>query len=487
VGGTTPQGVADVVRRLKGKDVGPTLASTAAFREAAGRRDRPGLFAYADPAALSRTLDEAQARQLGRRITELKKSAQSWQEQEGTTAERKKEYARRLEEDLRDAREQHRRDTRTWRRFQALANLAGMRFVTAGLTLDRGSFSWTVEVRMRDGQTSPLFEVLSNRPPDTELLRAVPRDSFWVAALSLEDGGRQGQAVLRLLDACHAAGDEDGPAPGKALRALETRQGLRLERDVFPRIKGLAWTCAVAAGERDLEMAPQLVVQATDETAARELEKLVPRLYGMVEEGVEVKARQVEGQTVHSAVDEDGPGGGDLPAHYGRRGALLVFGWDRRLVAATLRGLTDSPDLDDHPRALAGLRTAGPASGTALVSVRQLLAALTRLLARQPNQTPEKIRVLNYLREMSTPMASMPATRFTLRREPDGLRFEMRQDELRVASATFFDMVAAWALDEGACGASCSPRFQAGAGYAPALPGPGLGAGRGAVSPAQAH
>src|SRR5262249_30376562 len=49
--GSTADSVREVVRRAKGKNADPTLASVRAFREAARLRDRPGLFGYADVGA----------------------------------------------------------------------------------------------------------------------------------------------------------------------------------------------------------------------------------------------------------------------------------------------------------------------------------------------------------------------------------------------------------------------------------------------------
>ena len=57
--GSTAEGVKDVILRYKGKSSEPSLASVAAYKEAAKQRDKPGLFAYTDLAALAQRMDEA--------------------------------------------------------------------------------------------------------------------------------------------------------------------------------------------------------------------------------------------------------------------------------------------------------------------------------------------------------------------------------------------------------------------------------------------
>ncbi len=45
-------------------------------------------------------------------------------------------------------------------------------------------------------------------------------------------------------------------------------------------------------------------------------------------------------------------------------------------------------------------------------------------------------------------MAVMPPTLATLKRLPDGLCWEARQTDLRVAAGTFIDVLCAWLIDE---------------------------------------
>ena len=183
------------------------------------------------------------------------------------------------------------------------------------------------------------------------------------------------------------------------------------------------------------------------------------------------------------AVDADMKG---PPAHYGRRGKILVLGWHRGRVAATLRDSAQKKDLLNLSRGQATVDAEGPVSAFGLFSGRQLLAALTRLGSEADNQTPSDLRALRYLREMSTPMATMPPTVFTVKRLPDGVRVEFRQSELPAASATVVDMALTWLLDEEAASAIFNNRWRmpqgapAGAG---AAIGPGSGGGIGIAPP----
>ena len=137
---------------------------------------------------------------------------------------------------------------------------------------------------------------------------------------------------------------------------------------------------------------------------------------------------------------------------YGQRGKLLVLGWHRGRVAATRRDSTCQKDLLNLPRGLTAVDAEGPISALGLFSCRQLLSHYTHIGSQADDQKPGHLRLLRYLREMGTPMATMPPTLFVVKRLADGMRVEFRQSELPNVSATVVDIALTWMLDEEAGG-----------------------------------
>jgi hypothetical protein len=446
--GSTPDAVADAVCRLKGKPRGPSLAGSPAYREASAERRRPDLFLYLDAPALTRWAEDAVERELLDRKAEVRKENKARQDQE-PTADARKARAAQLPRELEEAARQHRQDNAAWYAFRTLANPAGLRFLSSSITLHRTDFTWRIDARVRPGQASPLLDLLADRPVTADLLRGLPRDSFFLVALPLVPGTTWSQ-ILRAADTAHAAAGLEGPAPGNLVRDFEKQTKVRLGREVFARVKAVAWGVRLGEPEKgDLEPGPGvLVLEGTDADAARGLEEVLPRLLAGGPRPAEPRAFRGGGGTVWSLTGDEEKVPGGPPAFYGRRGPTLVLGWQRDDVAAALRDAGEPVDLSDHPRALAALQAAGPAGGAALLSGRQVLAALTRILSKKPDQKAKDLRILHYLREVSAPMAVMPPTLGTLRRRPDGLHFEMTQPELRVAAATVIDIFVATILDE---------------------------------------
>ncbi len=447
---TTPDALAEALGRLKGKSRGPTLVQAPAFREAVAERRKPDLFLYVDAPALTRWVDDAIEKKLVERRAEVRQANKAQQDQEATPEARKAKAAE-LPKELEEAERQHREENAAWYALRMLANPAGMRFLSSSVTIHDSDLTWRLDARMREGQTSPLLELLADRPLTENLLRGLPRDSWFLMALPVGDGAGTWQKVVRLAGALHALAPGDDPSPEKLLRDFEKQRKLRLDRDVFGRLRGLAWGFRVGPYEREdrPEVSPGvLVIEAKDADDARALEDLLPRLLAREDKPAEPQAVRVLGQTVQSLVGEEEKTAETLPAFYGRRGRLLLLGWHRQDVAGGLRDAGEPVELRDHPRALTALRAAGPASAAALFSGRQALASIASQFSKKEKQTDKDLRNIQYLREVSTPMAAMPPTVFVLRRRPDGLRFEMTQPELRTAAVTLIDVAVAAILDE---------------------------------------
>jgi hypothetical protein len=445
--GTTPDAVADLLHRLRGKSAAVALTDVPAFRQAAGHR-KPGLFAWCDPVGLDHWMEVAVAETLRQRRAEVRRQNLLAQKAEATE-KGKKAKAQRLPEELREAELQHRRDWCEWALMRDLVRPTALRSVSGWWSLHEGAMRWGVEARLRPGQSCGLRDLLPDRPLGEGLLGAVPADAFFVAALPLADGRDRWRKVLALEDAWHTAGAEAGPPPSKALEQLEGKMKVRLGKDVFGRLRGLALTCRMA----DAEGVPDnvqwlLVLEAVDADTASDLETLLPALLALGDKPRRPTPVKVAGRTVQSVNGQQESTPAGLPAYWGRRGPALVLGWDRRAVAAALGERSPWADLRDHPRALGALAGEGPVCAGMLFSGRQWLSALAHGLAHKPNQTDQDLRRLAFLRELSAPMAVMPPTLATLKRLPDGLRLEARQTELRIAAGTFIDILCAWLIDE---------------------------------------
>ena len=436
--GTTPEVLADTIRRLKGKSVAPSLATTPAFRAAVPPR-QPGLFAWSDPPRLTRCINDLLRRELQATQDEIRRRP---------AAKGEKRDAVKLRAELRQAEIDHRRETQEWTFFQKAANPNGMTYSAAAWSLHKGEWVCRFDVRMREKQTSPLLDVLANRTLSTDLLQAVPGDAFALFAVPLPDDAATPARAMKLADAYVAESGEDAPLPSKALTEWEKRLKLRLSRDVLGKIRSMA-VAVHWVEEKGANVYPILVVEANDEAAAKDLVALLPRLYGSIGAKMEPQVHTLDGQRVFSLTDEaananlEGP-----PTHYGRRGKIVVLGWHRGRVAATLRHMNDKKDLLNLPRASATVDAEGPVVALGLFSCRQLLAHLTRIGSETGDQDTGSRRLLGYFREMSAPMATMPPTVFGIKRLPNGLRIEFRQSELPTATATVVDMLLTCMLDE---------------------------------------
>lgn len=436
--GTTPDVLADTIRRLKGKSASPSLATTPAFRAAAPLR-QPGLFAWSDLPRLTGCINDLLRRDLEATQDEIRRRP---------AAKGEKRDAVKLRAELRRAEIDHRRETQDWTFFQKAANPNGMTYAAAAWSLHKGEWVCRFDVRMREKQTSPLLEVPADRTLSTELLQAVPGDTFALFAVPLPDDAAMLARAMKLADVYVAETDEESPLPSKALAEWEKRLKLRLSRDVLGKIRSMA-VAVHWVEENGANVYPILVVEAKNESAAKDLVAVLPRLYGSIGAKKEPRIHTLDGQRVFSLTDEaananlEGP-----PAHYGRRGKIVVLGWHRGRIAATLHRMNDKKDLLSLPLASATVDAEGPVVALGLFSCRQLLAHLTRIGSETGNQDAGSRRLLSYLREMSAPMTTMPPTVFGIKRLPDGLRVEFRQSELPTATATVVDMLLTWMLDE---------------------------------------
>jgi len=278
-------------------------------------------------------------------------------------------------------------------------------------------------------------------------LRAVPGDAFSLFALPVPDGADTLARLLRLADAYIVETGAEMPLPSKGVAELEKGLNLRLGRDILAKIHSAA-AAVHLVNEKEFSVYPVIILEAVSDVAAKDLEKLVPRLRAAGGKRSVPRQHTIDGQCVRSLTDKPADASlMGLPPHYGRRGKFLVLGWHRGRVASTLDELTKKKDLLNLQNGLASVDAEGPVSALGLFSCRQLLAHLAHIGSTAPNQSDGHRRELGYLREMGTPMAKMPPTLFTIKRLADGMRIEFRQSELPVASATVIDVALTWMVD----------------------------------------
>jgi hypothetical protein len=334
--GSSTEGVKDVIRRMKDKSADPSLAGTAAFKEAATARDRPGLFGYANVDGLNTLLEDA-----------LKTAPKA--------------------------------STRWMVMLKALVNPTAIRSLVAGVTLENGTAELRVHLGLDGKQSSPLLDVLSDRKVDPILLHAMPANVFGAATTGLADGEQRLEKLLALLDTLATQeGAPDDQLPSKQLADLEGQIKLRIGKDVLTRVTG------VAVGYAPRAMLPLLSVGAKDAEAAKFLEEqAVPKLAALLNKGHEAEptSETLQGQTVRSLPL---PGIGKL--YYASRGTTLVVADDARSVAVALAASEKRTGLLAEGRVAAAIKDCGDATLLGVWSAGDTLAEWLR--SQMGNDTP---------------------------------------------------------------------------------------------------
>ncbi len=230
-----------------------------------------------------------------------------------------------------------------------------------GLSLDKGTLRFQEVALLDKNEKSPLLEVLPSRPVDPSLLNFAPRDAIFAAAISNIEGEKRYEKALDLAD--NVIGPILNVKPSEIIQQLEKQAELDVGKDVIGKITGIA----VAMGDplkapirrveekgpnfHRVSVSPEvplvIILQAEDEAAAKELEKLAPRVIGLIHKRQEdPKTKKVAGQTIHEvklARSES--------MFYGRKGSTLVLGPFANPVAQALvqggkkQGLLTQPRL----------------------------------------------------------------------------------------------------------------------------------------------
>jgi hypothetical protein len=327
----TPEAVKDAIRRAKGKAQEESLGKSEAFQEASkDAGTQPGLFAFVNvPGMAEFILEQARPHPLKPRAGA---GAQEQAEVEAVQAERK-----RMEEAI--------------AALTKLLNPKAFRSLAYSLTLSKGTLRYREMARLDPKEKSPLLELLPATPVNTELLHFAPKDATAVAALSNGDGEKRWTRLLEVIDTIDQLMDNTPKQflPSQHMKKLEEALKISIAKDVAGKISNVAvavgdlWNAPVkkvvekGPGFESVSISPQIpvvvIVQATDEDAARKLTELLPQVCGLLKGKNDVKpaTKQVGGQTIAIL-----PLGRHEALHYGRHGSTIVLGPYQKPVAQAL-------------------------------------------------------------------------------------------------------------------------------------------------------
>ncbi len=453
--GSSAQGVKDVIVRFKGKSSEPSLASVASYKAAAKQRDKPGLFAYTDLAALAQRMDEA-----GKDLGPME---------------------------------------REWRVVKAAVNPKAVRGAVASLTLQNGVVELKARVDLDPKESSPLVELLTAKPASPDLLHFTPRDGLLTLSLNLNDGEKRCGKLMELIDSLDKpeAGEAERPAPSKMLKELEDRVKLNVAKDVLGRLTGAAVVLDApvtttmsymeaprpggpppVAHTTEVESLPfgrpsLLVLQATDADAAKYLEEQgVPKLAGLGTGEASAPIRQdVEGRSI-STVAAGGMeslfGAKDL--YMGREGAFLVIGPDRKAVVAALAAGAKKAGLLGEEKTAAAVKNLEDPLAVGVFSlgkgIVEIFKAVERPIAAprpaigpvppplppapgdKPPEAPKMTkRAEKTIEDAAKAVEPLPPTVLSLGRTPGELTLDIKQTGLKGVSAKVIDLLINSSLD----------------------------------------
>jgi hypothetical protein len=430
--GGSKASVGNMIRRLKKKEMHASLLQSAGFADATALRGRPGLFLFANPARLTEALD-----------SEFKSGPQGHEQPE-------------------------------WTVLKELVNPKAIRSLAASLSLNGGHADLQLTGRLHDKQASPLFDLFVDQQVDLAALQPVPANAEMMLTLPLRDAAARWQKLVAAADVVAKAAGQIGAIPSEAIKDVELKLKTSLGPEVLGKITAL--TLAIPAKQELPKRAtavPMLLVNCNDVAAAEQLERVIPPLVKLVSGADDEPVTEtVRGLKIRSV---SGTGFlGTSAMHYGRRGATLVIGQDRKLVAASLhRELKESLAAD--PRFLSAIDKQG---GTALLGCWQWAETLAELstaengpptpaVAGRPAPAAPRAAPKNEddprLKRLVQQGRNMLPLIVSLSRGKDELRLSVHQANFQECAAKLLDGGIRWMLEIG---------DNAGAQLAPAGAGP---------------
>ncbi|MFM8274182.1 MAG: hypothetical protein ACKODX_17885, partial [Gemmata sp.] len=295
--GTSRAALAPVVARFKGEAKGGLTAADG-FKAAAAEYRKPGLFFYADAAAYF-AKDAAAA--------PLRAATGGGSEP----------------------------DPLAW--LKLTCNPKALRAVAGGARLRADGLELTVGLKLDPAQKSPLGDFLGAAGAKADALHHARKPAALAATVGLPAKDR-GAAALALLDALAKCGGELGRLPGDLVKDIDARYKSSVKDEALAKVRAVT---VIVPSKQDLPKGatplPVLVCHAEDAAAATALEAFVPRLVAEIagdKEPAQPSSETIDGVKVYSLA------GTGLPwaaaTHFARKGAVLVVGLDRKLVAAAV-------------------------------------------------------------------------------------------------------------------------------------------------------
>lgn len=409
--GTSMESVSDVIKRYKGKEKRLGLTGVAGFKEAAALRERPGIFAFVNTGRLAEMLDTAT--------------------KGGPEAP-------------------------VWLQLKDVLNLKAIQGIAACLSMESGHIDVRLQARIVPGQASMLFDIFAGAAIDSKTLQRVPGDASVVASLSLADGEAKFRKLVEIADAMAKGDGKIGATPAELVKEIEEKLKISIGKDVAGQLRGV--TIAIPA-KQDLPKGavelPMIVIDAKGEAEAKKLEELAPQLLSaLLGESLEPITETIQGQKIRSLASPALPW--KTPLHYGRAGALLIFGQDRKIVAASLAGSAKDNLLADPKRAQA-LQAHESASALFLWQWGPMLADLLPIPQtrhfRPANQRRDDSKINEEMAKFRKALAdvtrSMPPMVASVSRQENRLQFAARVSNARDAAPKLIDGIAKYIVEGG--------------------------------------
>lgn len=411
--GTSMEGVSDVIRRYVGKEKRLSLAGAPGFKEAVALHERPGVFAFVNTARAAELLDT------------LSKGASQGP---------------------------------TWLQLvKDVINPKAFNGLAVSLGVENGHLDLRLQTHAVPGQSSALLDLFSDAAIDMKTLQHVPGDAQVVVSVPLADGEQKFRRLLALADGFMKGQGEVGATPSEMVKEIESKLKLSVAKELFGRLSGVTLVMpAKVELPKGGSAIPMVVVQTKSTADASKLETLVPKLLGaLAGEPIDPITETVQGQKLRSLPAASLPW--KTPLHYGHREALLVFGQDRKVVAAMLGGSAKDNLLADPKRA----EVLQAHQQSALLALWQWGSMLPDLLPNpqarrfkppggaQPDQTKINEAAAKMRKALADVTKSMPPVIASIRRKDNRLEVSVRLSNARAAAPKLIDGIAKYLIEGG--------------------------------------
>jgi hypothetical protein len=427
--GSTTDSVKEVIKRMKGKNADqPSLASSRAFKDASKQRDKPGLFGYASGPEIAAQIDKA-----------LKKV-----QEKGAGAE----------------------FSTSWLGLvHSMLNPEGFRAIAASWTLDNGVMELQIDAALDPSKPSPLADLLAGKKADGKLMHALPRDGRFAVTMSLSDGDKKMENLLKIFDAVIKETKEpEERNPRRIIEGMEEKMKLNLAKDVLPKVTGIAMSVGGGEGDKTPGPAFTFAVGAKDADAAQFLqEKALPKILGMIFFGGDnepkITVETIRGQEIqHFAA-------GPMTLHGGRNGSTIVVGTDAKLVAEGLNGLAKKTGLFGEEKVASAVKDVDDAQligvwsvSRGAVSMVNQMEGTGRVRPVRPGDPPAKPEPKAgedpLTKEFLKATESMPPTIISIKRKPDSLTVLARQPAFKTIAAKTIDYIIQGGMERSLKGAN---------------------------------